>query len=131
MDTMIKASAGVLVATVICLLLNKTGKEYALLVSIAICCLLTFSTLSFIEPVFSFLERISQIGNISNTTVKILFKALGVSLLAEFTALLCSDAGNSAMARLIQILASAVILWLSVPLFENLIDLISGILEKA
>ena len=131
MDIMIKASAGVLAATVMCLLLNKSGKEYALLVSIAVSCLVTLAVFEYIDPVFSFLNKISQMGNISSTTVKILFKALGVSLLAEFTSLLCSDAGNAAMGRLIQILASAVILWLSIPLFNNLIDLISEILEKA
>jgi len=131
MDTMIKASAGVLVATVICLLLNKSGKEYALLVSIAVCCLVALAVFEYVKPVFSFLDKISQLGNISNETVKILFKAVGVSLLAEFTSLLCSDSGNSAMARFVQILASAVILWLSLPLFNNLIDLVSEILEKA
>jgi len=128
---MIKASAGVLVATVICLLLNKSGKEYALLVSIAVCCLVALAVFEYVKPVFSFLDKISQLGNISNETVKILFKAVGVSLLAEFTSLLCSDSGNSAMARFVQILASAVILWLSLPLFNNLIDLVSEILEKA
>lgn len=130
MDIMLKTSAGVLVATVLCLLLSKSGKEHALLVSIAVCCLVSIAAFEYLKPVLTFLDRISQTGNLNSESVKILFKAVGISLLAEFTALLCADSGNAAMSRLVQIFASAVILWLSIPLFNNLLDLVSELLEK-
>ena len=131
MDTVIKISACALIASVVSLLLNKTGKEFSLLISAAVCCLIAVAALSYLDTVFTFLNKISQMGQINGETVRILFKAVGISFLAEFTSLLCSDAGNNAMAKIIQMMATIVIIWLSIPLMNNLLDLVAEILEKA
>jgi len=130
MNTLIKASAGILIATILSLVLNKNAKEFAILIAIATCCMIGLAVVAYIKPVFAFIEKLTSIGNINNDMIKILFKAVGVSLLAEFTSTLCSDSGNAAMGRFLQILASTVILWLSIPLFNNLIDLINELLVK-
>jgi hypothetical protein len=51
-------------------------------------------------------------------------------LIGELAGLICSDAGNAALAKSIQILTTAVILWLSIPLFESLLDLVQAILGE-
>jgi hypothetical protein len=44
--------------------------------------------------------------------------------------LICTDAGNTALAKTVQILTTAMILWLSIPLFESLLDLVQAILGE-
>ena len=56
---------------------------------------------------------------------------IGIALLAEFGELICKDAGNTTLGKTLQILAAAVILWLSVPLLNELIDLMESIFSKA
>jgi hypothetical protein len=44
--------------------------------------------------------------------------------------MVCADAGNASLGKVLQILASAVILWLSLPVFTALIELIQKILGE-
>lgn len=130
MNILIKASAGILIATILNLMLSKSAKEFAVLTTAVTCCIVATAVFAYFKPIFTFLDKLSLMGNIDNETIRVLFKAVGVSLLAEFTSLLCADSGNAAMGRLLQILASSVILWLSIPLFNSLIDLIGELLVK-
>jgi stage III sporulation protein AD len=60
----------------------------------------------------------------------VILKTVGIGLIGELAGLICSDAGNAALAKSIQILTTAVILWLSIPLFESLLDLVQAILGE-
>ena len=42
--------------------------------------------------------------------------------------LICSDAGNSALGKTLQILGAVAVLWLSIPLINSLIALLEQIL---
>ena len=44
--------------------------------------------------------------------------------------LLCADAGESALGKALQILSNAAILWLSLPLFRQIIGLIGEVLAE-
>ena len=130
MDIFLKASAGIIVATILSLMLSKGTKEFALFITLAACCIVFAAVLGYIKPILDFLDKLTLIGGISNETMKILFKAVGISLLADFTTSICADSGNAAMGKMLQILASVIILWLSIPLFNSLIDLVSTLIEK-
>jgi stage III sporulation protein AD len=60
----------------------------------------------------------------------VILKTVGIGLIGELAGLICSDAGNAALEKSIQILTTAVILWLSIPLFESLLDLVQAILGE-
>ena len=62
--------------------------------------------------------------------VSILLKAAGIGLLSELAGLLCADAGENALGKVLQILSNAAILWLSLPLFRQIIGLIGEVLAK-
>ena len=49
-------------------------------------------------------------------------------MIAEIAALLCSDAGNTSLGKTLNILSGAVILWLSLPIFNKLLELLENIL---
>lgn len=128
MDIYIKATAGVLIAIVLGLTLAKHGKDVSTLLTIAVCCMVVTAAVTYLSPVVDFFDRLASIGRLDSDMLTILLKASGIGLLAEVTGLICSDAGNAALGKTLQIFASAVILWMSIPLLTSLIDLVEEIL---
>jgi hypothetical protein len=49
-------------------------------------------------------------------------------MVAEFSSLICKDAGNESMGKALQILSSVVALWTCLPVFEKLFSLLDKIL---
>ncbi len=128
MDIFIKSTAGVLIAIVLILTLSKQGKDISLLLTIAVCCMLVSTAIIYLKPVTDFLGRLQSIGQLDSETLTILMKAVGIGLLAEITGLICTDAGNASLGKALQLLATATILWMSIPLLNELIELIDKIL---
>lgn len=128
MDTYVKALAGVLVTLVLYLVLAKQNKDISVLLTVLVCCMIIVAAINYLEPVISFVDKLETLGQFNSDLLSILLKAVGIGLLAEVTALICSDAGNAALGKTVQILASVAILWLSVPLFTSLIELVEEIL---
>ena len=128
MDLFVKAAAGVLITLVLCLVLVKQGKDMATLLTLAVCCMVLTAAISAFRPVMDFFQKLETMGKLDPSLIKTLFKAVGIGILSEITGLICTDAGNSAMGKSLQILASVVILTLSVPIFTQLLELIENIL---
>ena len=129
MEIFLKASAGVLIALVCYLLLLKQGKDISTLLTLTVCTIVTISILSYIAPIITLIETLEHLGNLDSQIIHLLLRAAGIGFLAEITSLVCTDAGNAAMAKILQFLAGAIILWLSIPLFTKMIDLIKEILQ--
>ena len=128
MDTFIKALAGALVALILFLVLNKQNKDISALLSVLVCCMIAAVAVRFLNPVFDFFNKLETIGQFDSDMLQVLLKTVGISMLAEITCLICADSGNAALGKTLQILASCTILWLSVPVFTSLIELIEEIL---
>ena len=130
MDIFIRAIAGVLVAVLLCLSLSQKGKEISILLALLVCVMVVTAGFTYLRPVLSFFSRLEDLIGLNNGLLNILLKAVGVSLLTEIAVLICSDAGQASLGKAIQILASAVILWISLPLFEQVLTLIEEILHS-
>jgi stage III sporulation protein AD len=128
MDVFLKAAAGVLIAVVVSLVLSRDGKDFSILVVICVSVMVGVSALSYVEKVLDFIRKLEQMGNLNSQLLAILFKAVGIGLISEITTMICADSGNSALGKMIQILSTAVILWLCIPMFTELMDLISQVL---
>lgn len=131
MDTFLQVVAGVLIAVVLGLVVSKQSKEMAVLLSLLVCCMVVVVAVGFLEPVLDFWKQLQQVGQLDETWLTILMKVVGIGLIAEVASLVCADAGNGSLGKAIQILAAAVILWLSIPLLEGLLELVQRILGEA
>lgn len=129
MDGMLKAAAVTLVAAILGIILQRQGKEYALVLALAVSAMGACLALSYLTPVFSFLERLRVIGQLDSGMLEILFKAVGIGLIGEITGAICADSGNASLGKMLQLLCAAVILWLSLPILEQVMDLIEEVLE--
>ncbi len=121
---------GVLVAVVLILMLYQKGKDIALVLSVIMCCTVLLTALSYLRPVVDFVRQLQDMGKLDGDTMRIMLKAVGIGLTGEIAALICADAGNGALGKTVQIMASAVILWLSLPLMQGLMDMIQRIMGE-
>ena len=128
MDIFLKATAGILIALVFYLILAKQNKDYSLILTVAVCCMVLLALFNYIRPIIEFVSRLQLLGQLNSDLMKILTKAVGIALLSEIVNMICVDAGNASLGKILQILGSAVILWISIPLFNRLLDLIENIL---
>lgn len=129
MDNFIKAAAVVLVTVVMCLILSKQGKDYSAVLVICVSCMIAIVAMGYIQNILAFINKLISAGNLNQDLVEILYKTVGIGFLTEITSMICTDAGNTALAKSIQFLSSAVILWLCIPLFTQLLELVEGVLR--
>ena len=130
MDLFLKAVAAALITAVIGLVLARQGKDMFLLLTLAACAMIGAVAFTYLKSVISFLQRLTDMTQLNTDLLAVILKTVGIGLIGELAGLICSDAGNAALAKSIQILTTAVIMWLSIPLFESLLDLVQAILGE-
>ena len=123
-------TALILIGLILSMVLGKQSKDMSLLLTLAVCVLVCLGALEFLEPVTALLRELRRLGELDSEAVSILLKAAGIGLLSELAGLLCADAGENALGKVLQILSNAAILWLSLPLFRQIIGLIGEVLAK-
>ena len=127
MNIFLKVIAGVLIAAIITLVLSKQCQEISLLLTLCVSCLVITAMVSYLQPVLDFAQRLVEIGDLNRNLVNVLFRAVGICLLSEIAELVCVDAGNQTLSKILHIITSVVIICISIPLLEELLTLI----EKA
>lgn len=130
MEQFLQAVALVLVAVIVTIVVGRQNKDISLVLSLAVCVVVLLAGAAFLEPVVDFLQEVQTLGNLDTQFLTILLKAAGIGLLSELAGLICSDAGESAMGKAIQMLANAAILWISLPLLRQLLTLLEEVLGQ-
>lgn len=128
MDLFLKACGAVLIGLILILTHGNQCKDLSAVLGIAVCSMVALIALEYLQPVVEFIDRLKSVGGLDDTTVRILLKSAGIGIIAELAALVCADAGSNSLGKSIQFLGSAVILWLALPLFSMLLELIQRIL---
>ena len=77
-----------------------------------------------------FLRELEALGDLQGDVLGILLKAVGIGLVSEIAGMVCSDAGNGSLGKTLQMLGSAAILYLSLPVFSALLELVREILRE-
>lgn len=130
MDLFLKTAAIILLAVVLGLTLAKQEKDLSLLMIMTVCCIAASTAMHYLKDVLQFLDKLEQIGQFNSDILDVLLKSVGISLVAEISVNICADAGNASLGRVLQMVSSMVILWLSLPLFNELIALAEEILGQ-
>ncbi len=125
-----KATAAILLTVILIVAVGKQEKDISVLLGMAVCCLAGVIAISYLEPVVDLMWELGQLGEISGSTLGILMKAVGIALVSEIAGMLCSDSGSASLGKMLQMLGSAAILYLSIPIFRGLLTLIQEILGE-
>lgn len=129
MDVYLKSVVIAVIGVLLCLILSKKAKDYAVVIIIALCCALCAVAIGFLKPILQLMEQLSRMVDSRSGWLKILLKTAGLSIIGETVSLICADAGLASVGKMLQLLTTVVILWISLPLVQNLMDLIGSILE--
>ena len=124
MSGYIQGVAGALIAVVLCCVLAKSGKDMTLLLSLAACSMILLTGISYLKPVMELVSTLAQVSDLDGQWLGAVLKTVGIGLIAQMAGLICADAGNSALAKAVEILAAAAVLWLSIPMVQALLELV-------
>ena len=127
MELFIKTCAGVLLAVILILFLGG-NKDLSMLLGLAVCCTVSITAVSYLRPVLSFVSQLESMGGLDHDLIRILLKVTGIGLICEIAALVCVDSGCSSLGKTVKLMGAAVVLWLSLPLYGMLAELMQKIL---
>ena len=129
MENFFQAAGAVMILLILYLLVSSRDKSFGVILAMGGCAMVLILGRSYLSPIVKFLQDLHDLGNLQPELVRILLKVTGIAVLTEITVLLCADSGNRSMGQSLRILSAGVILWLSLPVFQALLDLIRSILE--
>ena len=130
MTVFLQVCGAVLLAVILVLTLKSNSKDMGAILAIAVCCMVALAALNYLKPVLTFVQALENLGGLDSTMVSTLLKVTGIGIITEIANLVCKDAGNESMGKSMQLLGTAVILYLSMPLFTALIELLQKILGE-
>ena len=108
-------------------LLDRQGSAAGIPFALLVCVLILMASVSYLQPVLKLLRSLHKEANLNGELLTIILKAVGIGLIGEVAALICADGGNAALARGVEIATAAVLLWLSLPMIKQLLELIQQI----
>lgn len=125
---LVKVIGIALVTTFAVMVLKPTKPELAAVVSIAggVIVLLMFVD-SLGQVLSGFMAIVNRTG-VQSEVFSALLKIIGIGYLTDFAAGICADAGNNSMAQKVTLAGKVIILVLAMPIIDNLIQIIVGIL---
>ena len=115
-------------ALILSLQVEKQGKDFACILVITACCIAAVSAVSCLSPVLDLLQELEEMVSIKQDILRILFKCTAIAIIADLSSHICNDTGNGALGNVLNLMGSAVILYLSIPIVELLLALIRELL---
>lgn len=122
------AAIGVIAALLI-VFLRESKPEIALIVSLAAGALILSFVVDYLVEVFRVFEILMEKSGIDKELIGAVIKIVGIGYITEFAADICLDSGNKAIADKIQFGGKVLILVISLPLLNAMIDIILSLLQ--
>ena len=128
MESALKLIALGLTAALLALVVKKQSPELALTLTLCACALGAALLLKGIEPVLELARLLAKRAELDGNLTAPLWKCLGLGLLTEIAASVCADAGQSALAKLIELGGGLLCVVVSLPLIQAVLALIEELL---
>ena len=116
-----------LCAVLFAALVQKTNKEYALLISLGTAAVLLLFLLERAGPVLQQVEDLAASGPLEGEAVGLMLRAVGITVVGQVVARLCKDAGESALASTVELAARAAVLAAALPALGRLLKYLGEI----
>lgn len=120
---------GIAITTLVLgLFFKEQNRTISLLLVIFSCIALAFQSVGAIAEIIKSLNDMASQLSETSAYIKIMFKVLGIALIAQLVSDLCRDCGESALAGQTETAAKILIITMIIPLLEAVISIISGLL---
>ncbi len=121
-------SALCLTGALLAVLLRRSGGEMALLLALAVCGAAASLLLEPVQELRSFWEEAAAWGDLPLELFQPLIKTVGIALLSRTGSELCRDAGEGAMASVLETAGAVAAVVVSLPLFRAAWELLGSLL---
>lgn len=128
MELFLKLLAGIMLGVILCLLLPKEKIDFSVLLCMAVCAMATMGIGAYVSTLLDFLKRLIQLGNLPSAHLETMIKIVGIGLLSQISTMVCTDAGKQSLAKILQLTTTVVVLYLCLPLLEQMLSIIETIL---
>lgn len=112
----------ILVIAVISLTIKNYLPEYSILINISSGIIVLAILLNQLAPIINQINELLSHSKISKEYGIILFKCLGICLIAQFSSDACRDAGENSLAAKVEWVGKVAIVIMALPLFEKIIQ---------
>ena len=129
MAEIIKIIGVAFITSLTSVLLRSTKPELSFAVTVTGVIVILLFIVDYLQASLGFLTEISEMTGLDNGLIKILLKIVGVGYLTEFGAGILQDFGSNAVADKVVFGGKIIIVLLSVPVLESLLQLLRGFLE--
>lgn len=115
-------------AAVMCKLFSDSGKEYALYIKLAAAAAVMSMIIIFVSPIAETVRSIYSRAGADEEYLTVLFKALGICYITQFTCDVCRDSGENALATQAELAGKISLMIIALPLFESLSGIVAGLI---
>ena len=115
------------IVSVLAILIKQNNPTYSVLLIIIFAVIITTVAINYL---FGLTENImDSLGTIDYAPefVKILLKAIVICVLSDLTSNICKDSGNGSIAVCIDVVTKVILLSLTLPIVEKLVEIIQGL----
>jgi len=128
METVLRVTALCLTGALLAVLLHRSGGEMALLLSLAVCGVAAMVLMEPLEELRNFWEDAAAWGELPVELFTPLIKTVGIALLSRTGSDLCRDAGEGAIASVLETAGAVAAIAVSLPLFRAAWELLRSLL---
>lgn len=128
MDVLLRAAALAVTGAVLGLVLKKNSPEISLLLTVAVSCAVLYLAISLLTDVLDFITGLTELTNVSSTSVSAIMKAVGIGIITRLTADVCKDSGQNAAASSVELAGTAAALFVAMPLMKTVLEMIKSLL---
>ena len=129
MSEIVKIIGVAFIVAIAAILLRGTKPELSFAVTVTGVIVILLFIMDGLKSTLSVFSEIARLTGMENGLLKILLKIVGVGYLTEFGAGILQDFGSNAVADKVVLGGKIIIVLLSVPVLEGLLQLLRGFLE--
>lgn len=118
-----------IISAFLSVMIKKYNPEYSLAIGIVTGVLILGVIFGHITGVIARVQQLLKATNIPLEYIEILFKSLGICFLTQFASDACKDAGEIALSSKIETAGKLMILIVSLPLFEKVINIATELIK--
>ncbi len=119
-----------IVALVISIILKQYRPEFSIYISLLAGTLILLISMDKLSGIIQILMNLSNKTSINKDFLIIILKITGIAILTEYITSVCNDAGESAIASKVDFGGKAVMMSLSIPIINGLLETITKILPS-
>ena len=113
-----------LISGLLSVLVQKSAPANALLITISAAVMIALVSVSFLEPVLSFVRMVENDCAVSGVYTGAMIKCLLITIVTRLGTSLCKDQGQSGIASVLDFGGTMISIWIALPLFEALLSML-------